>query len=410
MAARHPFSEVRFSAVVYLGTGCGQGLDSLLEQIDANSWHLVEGDKEKHSRLQKATSELQANKNISLHKKVVSDDGSIKAWYGYNLNELSGLKKIKKIDDLFPGIMLKEKKSVDTISMPDFIAKLGLDSKDNNLLVIDLPGQVLELLDSMKSGGQHELFSNVVLTATTENIFENGDTLARLRGWLDEQGYHTRNEPFDDADFPVLYYALDKRNNAELTKLNETVIQLRQERDEALALASQLKQVTKERDNATVSIASVSKELEQVKKERDTALDEVLDTNQKLQQAKEEIEKVLSWNKSLKSDKESLTKRNQELISRQEDDAKQVNELTALLQKKADEYEQLRKQKNEVERDISKELSNLKRAFDGKSKALEEKEEQLRHYKSMEANYSREFYRVESQLELLKELISNGRD
>lgn len=246
MAAKHPFGAIKFNSVVYLGAGNGESLNELLAQVQADHWHLVEGDRKIYKRLQQATDTLESNDKIKLHNCVVSDDGTQKTWFSYNLGEFSGLKKAKDLAKLFPGIKLKHQTAVDTEALPNFLEQLELTSKENNLLIIDLPGQVLELIEAILKAGQKPLFSQLVLTATKERVFEHGGTLERIQQWLDKQGYHTRNEPYDDPDFPVLYYSFDKHSAAEFTKLKRQLKQLVKERDEAVARASTVSYELKE--------------------------------------------------------------------------------------------------------------------------------------------------------------------
>ncbi len=298
MAAKHPFAAITFDSVVYLGAGYGDNLDELLTQINANHWHLVEGDTKKHKPLQKTINALQNSDKVTLHKHVVSDDGTTKTWYSYNLDEFSGLKKAKELDQLFPGLKLKQEKNVDTQALPDFLRQLELSSKENNLLIIDLPGQALELIESILKAGQKPLFSQMVLTATTEQAFEQGGTLERIKQWLDKQGYHTRNEPYDDPDFPVLYYSFDKHSAAEFAKLKREVKQRTKERDEALARASgtskELEQIKKERDEAVARASGTSKELEQIKQQLNEKSEQ---TNQAQSKIKELEESLTQANK-----------------------------------------------------------------------------------------------------------------
>ena len=86
---------------------------------------------------------------------------------------------------------------------------------------------------------------------------------------------------------------------------------------------------------------------------------------------------------------------------------KQLQTEKQALKEKNDEFEKLRHIKAESDNDYKKELSNLKRALDGKTALLADKEVQITAYQTMERNFNREFYRAESQLQLLKELVSN---
>jgi|GEM_PF-4973323 len=387
MAAKHPFAAITFDSVVYLGAGYGDNLDELLTQINANHWHLVEGDTKKHKPLQKTINALQNSDKVTLHKHVVSDDGTTKIWYSYNLDEFSGLKKAKELDQLFPGLKLKQEKNVDTQALPDFLRQLELSSKENNLLIIDLPGQALELIESILKAGQKPLFSQMVLTATTEQAFEQGGTLERIKQWLDKQGYHTRNEPYDDPDFPVLYYSFDKHSAAEFAKLkkerNEAVARAsdaEKERDEAVARATgtskELEQIKKERDDAVARASGTSKELEQLKKERDDAVARASGTSKELEQLQKQHDEAVARASGTSKELEQLKKERDEAVARASGTSKELeqakkerDDAVARASGTSKELEQLKKERDEAVARASgtrKELEQLKQQLNEK--------------------------------------------
>ncbi|RUO45199.1 hypothetical protein [Idiomarina aquatica] len=405
MAAKHPFAAITFDSVVYLGAGYGENLDELLTQINANHWHLVEGDSKKHKPLQQAMNALQNSDKVTLHKHVVSDDGTTKTWFSYNLDEFSGLKKAKELDQLFPGLKLKQEKAVDTQALPDFVRQLELSSKENNLLIVDLPGQALELIESILKAGQKPLFSQMVLTTTTEQAFEQGGTLERIKQWLDKQGYHTRNEPYDDPDFPVLCYSFDKYSAAEFAKLKK-------ERDEAVARASDAE---KERDEAVARASGTSKELEQIKKERDDALARASGTSKELEQIKKERDEAVARASGTSKELEQVKKERDDAVALASGTSKELEKLKHNLTQTSEQLEktaaELSKLKIELKQ-LQSEKQDLTQKLEIKSKRNTELEQA--NYKLAEENektklnqdaIGREMQKVEAQVEVLKDIL-----
>lgn len=431
MAAKHPFSAIPFNTVVYLGAGYGDRLKDLVTQINAKHWHLVEGDSKKHKSLQQAINALQNSDNVTLHKSVVSDDGTTKTWYSYNLDEFSGLKKAKALDELFPGIQLKQEKSVETQALPELLSQWQLNSSDNNLLIIDLPGQALELMESILNAGQKPLFSQMVLTATAEQAFEQGGTLEQMKQWLDKQGYHTRNEPYDDPDFPVLYYSFDKHSAAEFAKLKK-------ERDEAIARASDLEtkleeSVTRASDLETKLEESVtrasgtSKELEQLqqnlakatgraeKAEAKAAEFEtrLKDASHDIAQANEAKQKQTEWAHSLQTKLGEALAQATSTAKQLEQITKERDEQAHWHQKNKDWAHSLKKQLEtlEAERDdLIKQLNGARKESEASAKTIVQRNQQLQEQTYRNQMLEREVAKLEAQVELVTDVVFRNKE
>lgn len=340
MSKEHPFSKLRFDAVIYLGVGNGNSLIELIECVTAKTWHLLEGDNRKAKDLQRNLKNIRSGAQIILHNKIVSVDGAASKWFSYNHSDFDGLKKATDLELLYPGITLEREWECDTEALPNFLSQLNLSNCTNNLLIIDLPGQALELIKSIFKLGKKEFFTQVILTGTTEKLLEKSGTLSEIKDLMSKQGYHSREESPEDPDFPKLYYSFDKKSAVEFSKLKKRLRELIQEVDS-------LKNVHKHNDELRLLVEEKNSKIEYLEK---------------------------------------------------------------ILQERERDYQMLHSSKVENDSNYKKDLNNLKRALDGKAKVIKTKEQELESYKRLEANYSREFYRVEAQLELLKELIKNDKN
>ncbi|MAD52461.1 hypothetical protein [Idiomarina sp. UBA3162] len=391
MVGKHPFAKLKFVNVIYLGAGRGDELKKLTAQLNSKHWHLVEGDATKYNSLWQSIKLLENSDNITLYKNVVSNKGGEKTWYSYNYDGFSGIKRSKSLNNLFPGLRLTETLSVKTDSLANFLNGLELSNEENNLLVIDLPGQALELLESIWKEEHSILFSKLALTVTKDRVFEHGDTLIEVKNWLEEMGYHTRNEPYDDPDFPMIYYSLDKHSLAQINelkkelesalvnassarqrsmqleaKLNESL----EDNNKALSKITQLEQLIIESENENKryidSIRKLDNKMCELRTSRNSAQAKISlierkykDLESKLGKAeelvhkkstkyKEVVNELEHANESLNSLERSLRNKNTELetLSGQlVDSEKSKNMLTKKIESKESEIEQLQ-QKN----------------------------------------------------------------
>lgn len=372
---KHPYSKINFNNVVYLGAGNGDGLEELINALNAKHWTLIEGNEKKARQLASTVSQLNNKSDINVKQAIVSAKGGEQTWYNYNLNEFSGLKQASGLKELFPGLKLQGSQPIETEALSTLLAEIsGKETGGNNALIIDLPGYGTELIEALQNSGELQHWPFLAITAPESVLFDQGDDAEKLQQKLTDLNYHTRGETGNDPDFPVLYYVM-----------SEAQQKLVAERDTAIA----------EKDEALARVSSATKDQEKLKQqlnEKNKQADGAKARVKELEQALEESNKVID-----------------ETEARATDYSKELHKQLEELKQKTEEYEKLRKVKVESDNDYKKELSNLKRALDGKSEVLQQKEQELENYKRMEANYNREFYRAESQLELLKELMSNGK-
>ncbi|PYE30715.1 hypothetical protein DFP83_11431 [Idiomarina fontislapidosi] len=295
MSVLHPFAKISFDNVVYLGAGIGEELSGVIDQLTAKRWFLVEGDSTKQKKLSQFVKRLANCDKFHLDEAIVSPSGETRTWYNYNLSEFSGLKKAKRLNDLFPGLQLRSQRSATTISLVALLEQMEIKSTQRNLLIINLPGQAMELLESLIRAEKKELFSQVVVSTTSNDAFEDGDTVELLDNFFQVNGYHTRNEPYEDPDFPVLHYSFDKYSAAEFSKLKK-------ELQQALERASEAEI---QRDDALKKISATKAEFEKVRKDHEEVVTHAFETKKQLER---KISELNYENRSLNKTVEELNK------------------------------------------------------------------------------------------------------
>jgi hypothetical protein len=75
-----------------------------------------------------------------------------------------------------------------------------LTVQGDNLLVIDLPGEELPVLQALWEATQLQLFSQVKLRCGREPLYEGAEPATRIVRWLEDHGFDLLSE--DDSQDP----------------------------------------------------------------------------------------------------------------------------------------------------------------------------------------------------------------
>ncbi|RUO71792.1 hypothetical protein [Idiomarina ramblicola] len=310
---QHPYSKINFNNVVYLGAGNGDGLEELINALNAKHWTLIEGNEKKARQLASTVSQLNNKSDINVKQAVVSAKGGEQTWYNYNLNEFSGLKQASGLKELFPGLKLQGPQPIETEALSTLLAEIsGKDAGGNNALIIDLPGYGTELINALQNSGELQRWSFLAITAPESVLFDQGDDVEKLQQKLTDLNYHTRGETGDDPDFPVLYYVMSEAQRKLVAERDAAVA----EKDEALALASsrseELDEAKQKNAEWVSSLKSEKKDLEQKLQESWKQLKQAQTQAQRYKNESDELQKKLE---ATEKNSEQLAKLNERMDS-----------------------------------------------------------------------------------------------
>ncbi|MFD2632117.1 hypothetical protein [Idiomarina piscisalsi] len=415
----HPFSNVAFEHIVYIGAGQGEELKQLAQSLTAKHWSVIDGDENNTQQLTEVSESLQEQGvSIDVQQKVVATNAEKVTWYNYNLAEFNGIHKASELTALFPGLKLLNTESVTPTPVEEILAQLNITEGDN-LLIIDIPAQGVALAKAVSESSYKCTFNFMCITSQTDKLFENSNSTAELKSWLLRNGYHTRNEEVDDPDFPKMHFALShtewKQAN-ELKQAQEQIEKANAERDEVKAelehaneamhkrtewarnlqakleqavaekgklaeraekaeaqiedLQASVKEVSEERDEAAANASNASKELEQLKQQfnekseqADSAQTKVEKLEQAVNQANEEKQKQTEWAHSLQTQLEEAVAEKGKLAERAEKAEAQIEDLQASVKEVSEERDEAAANASNA----SKELEQLKQQFNEKS-------------------------------------------
>lgn len=368
---QHPYAKVNFNFnhLVYVGADNGEGLETLVNALNAKHWTLIEGNEKKVRQLENAVSQLNSQNNIEVKQAVISAKGGEQTWYNYNLNEFSGLKQASGLKELFPGLKLQGSQPIETEALGTLLAEIsGKETDGNNALIIDLPGYGTELIEALQNSGELQNWPFLAITAPESALFDQGDDAEKLKQKLTDLNYHTRGESGDDPDFPVLYYVM-----------SEAQRKLVAERDAAIA----------EKNDAVAKALKLTKELEQA--------------NAGLEQANQEKQKQTEWAHCLQTKLD-------EAVAEKANIAEGANKAEALrneLQKKleseaAQSKEYVETLQAQLEREKQKHTDwahSLKSQKEELEQKLEESEKQLKQAQTQTQGFKKESDELQKKLE-----------
>jgi FkbM family methyltransferase len=234
--------------IVHLGAGRCSELDDYLAQ-QPRQLLLVEADPQMAEDLQNRTKN---RGSVKVTCAAIAGQPGPATFNRYNLPEVSSLRCAKGLIELFPGLKTVEQFKVDAIS-PDFLLNpLKLNSEQENMLVVDLPGEELPVLQALQQSQKLHLFNHLILHCGSHALYEGSEPAARVLEWL-------RNKCFDlvekndsvDPDRPywtlrrnvmhLRYRELQDRLER-LTKKNEKLS------NDAAASQDRVEKLTKEAD------------------------------------------------------------------------------------------------------------------------------------------------------------------
>jgi hypothetical protein len=124
-------------------------------------------------------------------------------FHRYHLPGTGGLHPATGLLQLFPGLKVLEQVGIEALGAATLLEPLQLTAQRENLLVIDLPGEELPVLQALWEAKQLHLFSQVKLHCGREPLYEGAEPAARILCWLQENGFDLLSEDAPhDPDFP----------------------------------------------------------------------------------------------------------------------------------------------------------------------------------------------------------------
>jgi hypothetical protein len=194
---------IPLDTLVHLGAGQCIELDNYLS-LEARQVLLVEADSRWTQDLRDRTKNID---HIQVIEATVAGSIGPATLYCYNLPEVNSIHPPSGLMDLFPGLKVVKQQDVETISPVDLLQPIEISSDRSNLLIIDLPGEELPVLQSLQQAKQLHLFSHIVLYCGREPLYEGSETADLILEWLVKEGFDLVAEDNSrDPDRPTWYF------------------------------------------------------------------------------------------------------------------------------------------------------------------------------------------------------------
>jgi len=179
--------------ILHIGAGLCLELP-VYQGLNASEIVLVEADEELANKLDLTTG---IYPNIRIINALVSNTSVPLSFHKFNLSEINGLNKPSpELMEVFPGIRLLQLVQSNALSVNDLVVSLNIDGQtDNenseykNLLVIQTPGEEINLLESLVSSRAIYKFDYLEITCGTEDWFKKNASSQQVVHYLEEVGF-----------------------------------------------------------------------------------------------------------------------------------------------------------------------------------------------------------------------------
>ena len=154
----------------------------------------------------------------------------------YALDEFNGFRAPTGLLHIYPGLQREGTAPVTARAAADLVASMPCDSKNSDLLIIQMPGEEKEILAGLAQVDALTRFGQVVFDIGRHPLFEGSDSAANMCEWLTKRGFDFVEEIATDEPEILTLYA--KRNPLRAI-LNDTLTMLAElEKETALAASA----------------------------------------------------------------------------------------------------------------------------------------------------------------------------
>jgi hypothetical protein len=237
-------------ALVWVGAGDAAIFHSLTPESYSQCL-LIEADEMQTEPLLKLQ---QSDEKIRLLLRAVATEDRPCLFYRYNLNQFNALQPATGLLQLYPGLKLQEQVTVQAISISTLIREQQLEPTNKHTLVLSVPAQAYELLQSLAEQHLLPLFYQLRVQVGQTELYQNAGTCSELEFWLQQQGYLLCETDKSDPDLWQVVFRrhplLDKLRKLEMVN-DELTSQLETSNEEQRILSQRLQQHSSEMEELT---------------------------------------------------------------------------------------------------------------------------------------------------------------
>ncbi|MNM35182.1 Chromosome partition protein Smc [compost metagenome] len=139
-----------------------------------------------------------------------------------NQSNYSSIKQPSRLLELFPGLRVTAQLEVDAVSLSRIIADFDNGDPGSCILVLDAPGQALELIESL-ADEQLERLAGIVVEVSAEPLYAEDASAVVIASRLGARGFSVRGSQVGIFPFQSVFFQREARYWSERLQLGERV-------------------------------------------------------------------------------------------------------------------------------------------------------------------------------------------
>jgi len=365
--------------IIHLGAG-QHAERSDYEGLPFQKLILVEGDPEAAELLSAAD---EGDPSVQVISKLVSPAGGDIRYYRYNLSSLNGILPQGRLRSIYPRLRLLDEEMLQATTMTSLIEGFQIDGDRRILLILDLPGQEADLIESM-SREQLRKFRFIVIHGCLEAYQEGAKELGQTLSLLGKLHYKlVEQDVEEDPQWPLA-----------LLEFDGAIAEVVHQRDELQSVQAVLNEELEHRARLLVEKATQIHQQGERVAELESALGEVIVHRDALQGEVAELQGQLEHANALQTNLQN-----------------QVADLSAAVASKETLLDVLSKGRVQQDRmydELSEEYDGLLKRIQTLESRAQSLEQQIQERDGKSQLVDAEFQKVEGQMEIIKEIFLKG--
>jgi hypothetical protein len=294
--------------LIHLGAGrCSELEDHLARKPGVVL--LVEADPQLAEALAARTADLP---EVRVLCAAVAGQPEFRTLHRYNLPDAGSLRPATGLRELYPGLRLLEQLPVELIDPTELLQPLQVDPEGDSLLIIDLPGEELPVLQALQAADLLHSFRELRLYCGRQSLYLESAPAEQVLQWLVDTGFDVADENgAQDSDRPCW-----------TLRRNALMLQNR-------GLRQQIEALTQERDSLSRSSTELKSQLDQVQLAANEQAQQARDLQAKLKQATDQRDAEKKQVQALGQEIDRITRAFDDKSARADQLAQRVAELEA---------------------------------------------------------------------------------
>tara|TARA_R110001583_G_scaffold129593_3_gene281376 strand:- start:6506 stop:7864 length:1359 start_codon:yes stop_codon:yes gene_type:complete len=174
----------QFGNLLYLGAGSCPSVTQYSEI--ANKVYLVEAQPVLANQLRTDTAVLE---NVTVIEAIIAAESQPAVFQDYNLRWAASLALPAGLKKIYPSLTCIAERNAETQAVTQLVTNLALSDQQPNALIIDLPGQELELLEALAAQQQLQSFDEILLISAKDGVYDPDHSAAPLIAWCASHAY-----------------------------------------------------------------------------------------------------------------------------------------------------------------------------------------------------------------------------